>query len=150
MRKNRLTYEFILARILGFCAFACALFLISTGIPPHDYKTHPFLFKGILSGTNEGIVVPGSQFASFRNFIASDATISLILDQPLDTDRDAEMLYYDAQNCLCPIVLNRKPVENSALVHCSSMARANQRLSDTGYVWFLMLGDGKGIAVKKQ
>jgi len=138
-----------LPRLSGLFALLVTLYLIIAAPPPEIMKRHPFLFN-LFTGGSEGFPLPGSQFEDFKKFIPKNAVVSLILDKGIDGDRDTELSYYDIQNYLCPTILNRKPVEKSAIVYCSNRTIADRRLNDAGYGWFLMLGDGKGVAVKKE
>lgn len=102
----------------------------------------------LLSAQDKSFDILGSEFAPFRNKLPSKGRFSVIMDHPFGEDPQEEKLFLEARNFLAPLLLNEYPKEPVAIVFCSSMALANQRLAETGYQWSNVFSPGKGIAVK--
>jgi hypothetical protein len=111
-------------------------------------NVHPGFFQSLRTGSDAGYPLPGSQLELLKNFLPSRGTFTFITNQPVETDREAEFFYYDAQNYLVPLVLNSLPEEHYAIVYCSSQQIAEERLRETGYRWTRHLAGGQGLAEK--
>lgn len=59
-----------------------------------------------------------------------------------------EMLFYDAQNFLCPVLLNLEPFEEKLLVFCSREEIALRKMNETGHKPYRIFAGGKSLARK--
>ena len=106
-----------------------------------------FLFAGIDKGIFK---LPGADFEPYKPHLPAHGEISFITDKPYKEIRDMviKKAYWGAQVYLAPLIIDRKPDQDTAIVHCTDALIAEKRLRETGYVWKVKLSDGKGIAVK--
>ena len=123
------------------------------GFAPLELKTHPLLLKSLLSGSDQGFIIPGANdLMSFKPYLSKNGFYSFIMDFPYDEhDEHADFreFFWLAENYLVPIVLNRNPGETEAIVFCANDSVAEKRLNETGYEWTHKLGNGKGMAKRK-
>ena len=139
--------------VISVSFFLYVAIVILTSFPPLKLKPHPFLLKSLISGTDQGYIIPASELEPFKKYLPQNGFFSFLMDYPYDDhDEKAELreFFWKAQNYLVPIVLNRNPGETRAIIFCSNDAIAEKRLQEAGYDWLTKIGDGKGIAVRKQ
>lgn len=145
-------------QLISILLLIYAVIAILLGFGPLEFKAHPALLKSLVSGTDQGFVLPGvNLLAPFRPYVTQNSVYSFIMDSPYsdspysksDEHAGEREFFWLAQNYFIPIVLNRSPAEARAIVFCSTDTIAEERLNETNYKWLQKLGSGKGIATKK-
>ena len=135
--------------ISAYLFHAVIAFMIVRSYTPFHWELQPDLLKGLLTGSHQGYVLPGSEMAPFKDILPPIEAATYLTDDPIETNLAEEQFFNDARLYLVPIVLNSKPEEKIAIVYCSSQPAAEKRLQETGYQWISVLSPGKGIAIKK-
>ena len=145
-------------QLISTLFFVYVAVAILTSFRPLEFKIHPTLLKSLVSGTDQGFVLPGFNLLTpFKPHLAPNGVYSFIMDSPYsgspydknDEHAGEREFFWLAQNYFLPALLNRNPAEMQAIVFCSTDAIAEERLNETGYKWLQKLGNGKGIATKK-
>jgi hypothetical protein len=124
---------------------------VKTGFERNLYP--PEMLKDLLGGVSTTYRLPGSQFEIFKQFLPPNQKINfLVAETPNEFASGNEWgkFYYDAQNYLAPLVLNRRPEEKLGILYCPNQEIANARLKQTNLYWVLTISDGKGIVASTQ
>lgn len=133
-------------KFLSLIFFAAFFFIIFFEPYPSVKPINVKLLKNLLNTGDKGFKIPGQEYEVFKAHLPKAGAVSFIMDYPFSNyGRTVEQIY-TAQSYLAPIVLNTQPVEDKAIVFCSSEPIAERRLELTGYEWEIRLGQGKGIA----
>ena len=133
----------------GYIFHAVVLFIIIRSSTSHVAAPPPGLLRSLLSGSNQGFTLPGSEMIPFKQVIPPNVIVTFLTDHPHGQNITEERLFNDARLYMVPVILNAQPVGKAAIVYCSTQEIADQRLQETGYQWAGILAPGKGIAVKK-
>ena len=129
-----------------FCAGIVAIVLFGKSLS--DPKIPPNLTNALLSGSDEGFPVPGSEIEPLRKLLPMRGAISFLSDKQFGVDVEMERFYHDTQNYLCPLILNPYPGEKIGIAIFSNPETAHQRLQEINYSWLVSLADSKGVAQK--
>ena len=152
MPSNETTFLAPLRRILSLVRLVfplAVLILIVRVYKPVKLEPHPVMMEGLLTGSNQGYVIPGSELAPFKVILPSEGTLTFLTDHPFkDVVKEMEF-YHRAQNYLCPLVLNPRPQETAGILYSQDDATAQKRLQETEYRMVARLAEGKGIIVKE-
>lgn len=133
-------------KFLPLIFFAALFFIIFFEPYPPAKPINVQLLKNLLNASDKGFKIPGQEFEVFKVHLPKAGAVSFIMDYPFSNYGKTVEQIYTAQSYLAPILINTQPVENTAIVFCSSEQIAERRLELTGYEWEIRLGQGKGIA----
>ena len=132
-------------RVVSILFFAFLSGMITFNLPHSGRKPHPLLLKSLLTGSDQGYVPLGAQMKVFKPFLANEKRVSFITDYE---SGDSRKLHKSAQAYLCPLMLDFKPKEKTALVYCSTQRIAEKRIRELGYQWQKKFSAQTGIAQK--
>ncbi|PIQ86836.1 MAG: hypothetical protein COV74_03120 [Candidatus Omnitrophica bacterium CG11_big_fil_rev_8_21_14_0_20_45_26] len=136
-------------RLLTIIFFLYITGIVCLNFKPLTLTTHPVLLKSLILGQNKGYILPGSEFEIFRPYLPRNGRFSVIFDEPFAQNKSIQHRLWNAQNYLCPLILNHDPAEELALVLCSDESSASKRLNATHYTWLKQINPGAGIARKQ-
>lgn len=107
-----------------------------------------YMQKQFLAGNESFFTIqnPGLSFAIFEPHLPRRGSVSFLTDVQEQTLSEQ---FSAAQSQLAPLILNRAPVEDTAIVFCTQDAIALSRLQGSGYQATIPLGNGKWIAKKQ-
>lgn len=140
MRKIRIVLSFI------FCLTVAVMVVLSK--PERDPEISSELTRNLLNGSDRGFPTPGAELEPIRKILPQSGSISFITDRPFGEDLEISKFYHDAQNYLCPLILNPQPGETVGLAIFSTPEIAQKRLHEIRYSWAINWGDSKGIIRK--
>lgn len=137
------------SQILLIAFYTGLFYLILTSFKPLPVKAHPILLKSLLSGSDFGYIIPGSEFEPFKSVLPKRGKISFISQRDPGISQEEEKLMYDAQNYLAPLLLNPEPAQSIAIIYTSDHESAQNRLTALNYDWVQEFSPGKGVARKR-
>ncbi len=145
-KSGRLPFQ--IKTLVVVAGYSFVFITIFQNFPHTDLKPHPVLLKSLLSGKDTAYLPQGSEVAAIKPFLPKGGQMSFLTDHPFGVDKEEQKLYWSVSNFLCPMILNPQPVENIAIIYCSTAEIAEKKLRATGYKWMKAFPDGKGVAVK--
>jgi len=134
--------------IISYVFYGTAVFLCFFYYRPVQLESHPALAWHLLRANPYAFVVPASGLGPARSLLPGKGAVSLITDEPFGKEPKWTRFLHDAENFLCPVVINKKPEEKIAVVFCSTPEIAEKRLKETGYAWQTRVSAASGTAVK--
>jgi len=122
--------------------------IISLSKPALDPQISAELTWNLITGTDAGFPIPGSELEPIRKLLPTHGAISFVSDKPFGVDIEMEKFYYDLQNYLCPLILSTKAGEKTGLAIFSTAESAQNRLTEINYSWVINWANSKGIIRK--
>lgn len=135
--------------ILGIIFHFAVLALIVLNYETPSLNADPKILKGLITGTHQGIDVPGSDIAPLKNILPKKGRLAFLMGAPFGTDSDQTRRYTQYQNFLAPLLLNPRGGETAGIIFTSSDEIMNQRLNEEGYVLLHKITEGKAV-IRKQ
>ena len=124
------------------------LALLGMTYTPNTQRVVPSQVVALINDDPGTYPVPAGQLEPFKPHLPAHGIFSFIADVDHGKDKLLQFFFHDAQNFLCPLILNPRPEEQTAIIFCSTAEIAGRRMREFGYHWIKQLSPGKGIAAK--